>query len=44
VASHPDHYVHKKDPDLVITAIRDAVRSARTRTPLAARSDTGQDL
>jgi pimeloyl-ACP methyl ester carboxylesterase len=35
VASHPDHYVHKKDPDLVITAIRDAVHSARTRTPLA---------
>jgi pimeloyl-ACP methyl ester carboxylesterase len=35
VASHPDHYVHKKEPDLVITAIRDVVHSARTRTPLA---------
>jgi pimeloyl-ACP methyl ester carboxylesterase len=44
VASHPDHYVHKKDPDLVITAIRDVVHSARTRTPLAAHADGGQDL
>jgi pimeloyl-ACP methyl ester carboxylesterase len=43
VASHPDHYVHKKDPDLVITAIRDVVHSARTRTPLAALADAGQD-
>lgn len=43
VASHPDHYVHKKDPDLVITAIRDVVHSARTRTPLAAQADVGQD-
>jgi pimeloyl-ACP methyl ester carboxylesterase len=34
VASHPDHYVHKKDPDLVITAIRDVVHSARTHTRL----------
>jgi pimeloyl-ACP methyl ester carboxylesterase len=42
VASHPDHYVHKKDPDLVITAIRDVVRSARTHAPLAAPADAGQ--
>lgn len=44
VASHPGHYVHKKDPDLVITAIRDVVHSARTRTSLAAHADAGQDL
>jgi pimeloyl-ACP methyl ester carboxylesterase len=44
VASHPGHYVHKKDPDLVITAIRDVVQSARTHTPLAAHADAGQDL
>jgi pimeloyl-ACP methyl ester carboxylesterase len=43
VASHPDHYVHKKDPDLVIAAIRDVVHSARTHTPLAAPADAGQD-
>jgi hypothetical protein len=42
VTSHPDHYVHKKDPDLVITAIRDVVRSARTHAPLAAPADAGQ--
>jgi hypothetical protein len=35
VASDPHHYVHKNDPDLVITAIRDVVRSARTNAPLA---------
>jgi len=38
VASHPDHYVHKKDPDLVIGTIRDVVRSARTHTPLTLES------
>jgi pimeloyl-ACP methyl ester carboxylesterase len=43
VASHPDHYVHKKDPDLVIAAIRDVVHAARTRAPLAAPADAGQD-
>jgi pimeloyl-ACP methyl ester carboxylesterase len=43
VASHPDHHVHKKDPDLVIAAIRDVVHSARTRTPLAAPANAGQD-
>jgi pimeloyl-ACP methyl ester carboxylesterase len=42
VASHPNHYVHKDDPDLVITAIRDVVHSARTHTPLTAPADTGQ--
>jgi pimeloyl-ACP methyl ester carboxylesterase len=44
VASHPDHHVHKKDPDLVITAIRDVVHSARTRNPLTAPAGTGQDI
>jgi pimeloyl-ACP methyl ester carboxylesterase len=44
VASHPDHHVHKKDPDLVITTIRDVVHSARTRNPLTAPAGTGQDL
>ena len=34
VADRPGHYVHKSDPDLVITAIREVVHSARTRTPL----------
>jgi pimeloyl-ACP methyl ester carboxylesterase len=42
VASHPDHHVHKADPDLVITAIRDVVHSARTHTPLATHADGGQ--
>jgi pimeloyl-ACP methyl ester carboxylesterase len=44
VASHPDHHVHRKDPDLVITAIRDVVRSSRTHTPLGAQADAGPDL
>jgi pimeloyl-ACP methyl ester carboxylesterase len=42
VASHPDHNVHKADPDLVITAIRDVVRSARTHTPLPLQADADQ--
>ena len=42
VASHPGHHVHKKDPDLVIAAIRDVVHSARTHTPLATHADGGQ--
>jgi hypothetical protein len=42
VASHPDHYVHKADPDLVITAIRAVVHSARTRTPLPAQASVDQ--
>lgn len=37
VARHSDHYVHKKDPDLVITAIREVVHSARTHTPLGSQ-------
>ena len=37
-----DHYVHRKDPDLVIAAIRDVVHSARTHTSLAAAADAGQ--
>jgi pimeloyl-ACP methyl ester carboxylesterase len=36
-------YVHKKDADLVITAIRDVVRSARTHAPLAAEADADAD-
>lgn len=44
VASHTNHYVHRKDPDLVITAIRDVVHSARTHTPLTAPTDAGHDL
>jgi pimeloyl-ACP methyl ester carboxylesterase len=44
VASHPDHYVHKKDPGLVITAIRDVVHSTRMCTPLAAPPDAGQEF
>jgi pimeloyl-ACP methyl ester carboxylesterase len=43
VARHPGHYVHKNDPDLVISAIRDVVHSVRTRTRLATHADTGQD-
>jgi pimeloyl-ACP methyl ester carboxylesterase len=43
VASHPDHYVHKKDPDLVIAAIRDVVHSARTHAPLARPAEAGQE-
>jgi pimeloyl-ACP methyl ester carboxylesterase len=39
VASRPDHYVHKADPDLVITAIRDVVDSARRRTALPAHAE-----
>lgn len=42
VASQPNHNVHKDDPDLVITAIRDVVHSARTHTPLTAHADAGQ--
>jgi hypothetical protein len=42
VASDPHHYVHKNDPDLVITAICDVVRSARTNAPLATHANAGQ--
>lgn len=42
LVSDPNHYVHKSDPDLVISAIRDVVRSARTHTPLAEHADAGQ--
>jgi pimeloyl-ACP methyl ester carboxylesterase len=43
VASKSGHVVHKDDPDLIITAIRDVVHSARSRTPLAAPADAGHD-
>jgi pimeloyl-ACP methyl ester carboxylesterase len=43
VARHPGHYVHKYDPALVVSAIREVVQGVRTRTPLAAHADTGQD-
>jgi hypothetical protein len=43
VASDVGHYVHKDDPELVITAIRDVLHSARTHTPLAAPADAGPD-
>lgn len=36
VASQPGHYVHTSDPDLVISAFRAVVHSARSHTPLAA--------
>jgi hypothetical protein len=42
VASRPGHNVHKADPGLVITAIRDVVHSARTRTPLPRQADADQ--
>jgi pimeloyl-ACP methyl ester carboxylesterase len=34
VSDSPDHYLNHGDPELVITAITDVVRSARTRRPL----------
>lgn len=34
VSGSPDHYLNQGDPELVITAIADVVRSARTRRPL----------
>lgn len=43
VASHTHHYIHKKDPGLVITAIRDVVHSAHTHPPLTAPTDAGRD-
>ena len=34
VSDSPDHYLNHGDPRLVIAAITDVVRSARTRRPL----------
>jgi pimeloyl-ACP methyl ester carboxylesterase len=34
VSDSPDHHLNQGDPELVITAIADVVRSARTRRPL----------
>lgn len=42
ISDSPDHYLNTADPDLLISAIREVVRSARTGTPLerqAASSD-----
>lgn len=36
IASQPGHYIHKSEPGLVTTSIRDVLHSARTGTPLAA--------
>jgi pimeloyl-ACP methyl ester carboxylesterase len=33
VASQPGHYVHQKDPDLVVSAIREVVQAARANAP-----------
>ncbi|HEY3957194.1 MAG TPA: alpha/beta fold hydrolase [Streptosporangiaceae bacterium] len=43
VAGDSGHFVYKDDPDLVITAIRDAVHSARSHTPLAEPADASHD-
>jgi hypothetical protein len=32
VSDQPGHYIHKREPELVTTAIRDVLRSARTQT------------
>jgi pimeloyl-ACP methyl ester carboxylesterase len=37
VSDSPDHYLNHDDPGLVITAITDVLRSARTRRPLGDR-------
>jgi pimeloyl-ACP methyl ester carboxylesterase len=34
ISDSPDHYLNTADPDLLISAIREVVRSARTGTPL----------
>jgi pimeloyl-ACP methyl ester carboxylesterase len=43
VARDSGHFVYRDDPDLVITAIRDVVHSARSHTPLAEPADAGHD-
>jgi pimeloyl-ACP methyl ester carboxylesterase len=35
ISGSPDHYLNKGDPELIITAISEVVRSVRTNTPLA---------
>jgi hypothetical protein len=35
VSASPDHYLNFGDPELVITAVRDVVRAARSGGPLA---------
>jgi pimeloyl-ACP methyl ester carboxylesterase len=35
ISESPDHYLNDGDPELIITAISEVVRSARTNTPLA---------
>jgi pimeloyl-ACP methyl ester carboxylesterase len=35
VTDQPGHYIHKREPEVVVGAILDVIRSARTSTPLA---------
>lgn len=35
VSGQPGHYIHRREPDLVLASIRDVLDSARTHTPLA---------
>ena len=40
MAESPGHYIHCDDPALVTAAIRDALRTARTNTPLEPEAAT----
>lgn len=40
VTDQRGHYIHQREPDLVIAAIRDVLHSTRTRSPLAKASAT----
>jgi pimeloyl-ACP methyl ester carboxylesterase len=42
VSDSPSHYLNADDPDLVISAIRDVVRSARDGAPLSAGSEAAR--
>jgi pimeloyl-ACP methyl ester carboxylesterase len=35
ISASPNHYLNEGDPDLIVTAVADVVRSARTSVPLA---------
>ena len=41
LSSHADHALNEREPELVIAAISEVVRSARTGTPLRANATTG---
>jgi hypothetical protein len=41
LSSHADHALNESDPELVIAAISEVVRSARAGTPLRADASTG---